>query len=129
MRTHSAIVLLLMTACASTPERVPTPEPDPLRARAALATVRVDNATAENITVLYRISGRAAPVVAIGTVPPASVETLAPVPAREPITLIARTDAGSELILPARTFDIDAEWTWKIAADTRFDSSPQETAP
>lgn len=122
------MAVLAVVACGSTPERLPTPEPDPLRARAALATVHVDNGTAERITVLYRITGPAAPFVAIGTAAPGARARLAPVPAREPITLIARTDAGAELVLPARTFEIDGEWTWQIPPDARFEGSPPDEA-
>jgi hypothetical protein len=50
---------------------------------------------------------------------PASA-ALAPVPAGELIVLTARTDAGGELVLPPRTFAIDAEWTWEIPAGTPF---------
>lgn len=122
MRTlHLVVLTLLGSACTTTPERGPAPGPDPLRARAALATLRVDNETAASITVLYRISSSSTYSITVGRVAAGSVAVLAPVPAREPITLIARTDAGGELVLPARTFEIDAEWTWRIPPDTRFD--------
>lgn len=118
---HLIVLTLLVSACTTAPERRPPTEPDPLRARAALATLRVDNGTAASITVLYRSSGYSTYSVSIGRVAAGSVAVLAPVPAREPITLIARTDAGGELVLPARSFEIDAEWTWRIPHDTRFD--------
>jgi hypothetical protein len=126
---HSIVLTLLVSACTTPPERAPVPEPDPLRARAALATLRVDNGTAASITVLYRISSHSTHSVTVGRVSAGSVAVLAPVPAREPITLIARTDTGGELVLPARTFEIDAEWTWRIPPDTRFDRPPPLGVP
>lgn len=119
MITRTAALLLLLAGCATAPERALPREPEPARARAALATVHVQNASAERITVLYRIAGRSAEV-AIGQVSPGATAALAPVPAGEPLLLIARTQAGAALTLPARAFAIDAEWTWAIPRDAAF---------
>jgi hypothetical protein len=45
---------------------------------------------------------------------------LAPVPAGEPIVLIARRQDGLELALAPRMFSLDAEWTWEIPNDANF---------
>lgn len=118
-RILSAAALCILAACAAPVERPAAPQPEPPRARAALATVRVSNLSAERLTVLYRGAGQDNEV-AIGTVPPNSSAELAPVPAGEPIVLIARTAAGAELALAARSFDLDGDWTWHIPRDARF---------
>jgi hypothetical protein len=121
--TRSLLAMLLLAplaACTSPRAAVPSRDPDPLRARAALATVHVDNRTAERVTILYRHAIRTGAAVAIGDVAPSSRAELAPVPAGEPLVLVARTTAGAELTLPARSFDIDSHWTWLIPADARF---------
>jgi hypothetical protein len=118
LRVLSAV--LLLSACATAPERPPPREPEPARARAALATLHVENRSAERVTIVYRIAGRGTAEVAIGQVPPLSTAALAPVPAGEPLLLIARTPAGAELALPARAFAIDGEWVWTIPHDALF---------
>jgi hypothetical protein len=45
---------------------------------------------------------------------------VAPVVAGEPIILVARTSDLRTLELPPRTFEIDAEWVWRIPADAQF---------
>ncbi|HSJ07433.1 MAG TPA: hypothetical protein VK936_12045 [Longimicrobiales bacterium] len=123
MRLHlfvAAVLAALPTGCTAGPQVAPAGEPEPVRARAALATIVVSNGTDRRVTVSYRVAGREAPEVAVGRVPPATSTELAPVPAGELIILTARTDAGGELVLPARTFAIDDEWTWEIPAGTPF---------
>lgn len=110
--------ILLPAACATRAE--PPPEPEPARARAALATVHVDNRSPQRLSIAYRLASRAAGEVGIGTVDAGGFATLAPVPAGEPLFLVARLATGAELALPARAFEIDGEWTWVIAADARF---------
>lgn len=117
----AALVLLALGACAGTPEpRPPQREPEPARARAALATVHVDNRSAERLVIAYRLTGRTRAEVGIGRVDARATAELAPVPAGEPLILIARTAAGGELVLPPRTFEIDGDWTWLIPPDVRF---------
>jgi hypothetical protein len=127
--TRAAFVLssLLLAACASAPARPPPRDPDSTRARAALATLIVDNRSIERLTVVYRFAARGGAEVAVGQSPARAVMQMAPVPAGEPLVLIARTDAGRELVLPPRTFTIDGLWTWVVPADTRF-TTPDTTA-
>jgi hypothetical protein len=120
---RSVLLLLagcLAAACASPPEWAAPRPPEPARARAALATLHVENATAVRLTVSYRLATRPAAEVEVGRVPPATRAELAPVPAGEPLILIARTDAGAELALPPRTFELDGDWTWRIPAGSTF---------
>lgn len=118
-----AIVLVLVAGCASRSEPPPA-EPEPARARAALATLHVDNRSEQRISVFYRLSARSASEVGIGQVSPEGFATLAPVPAGEPLLLVARTPAGAQLALPARAFEINGEWTWVIPPDARFVPAP-----
>jgi hypothetical protein len=120
---RSILLLLagcLFGACASPPERPAPRPPEPARARAALATLYVQNATAVRLTVSYRLAARPGAEVEVGRVLPGARAELAPVPAGEPLILIARTDAGAELALPARTFELDGDWTWLIPASSTF---------
>ena len=121
------VALLALYACAAavTP---PPAEPDPERARAALATLIVQNETTRNLEILYRTMGSAT-MVGIGNVAAGAVTELAPVPAAEPLVLIARTNTGAELVLPPRTFAIDGTWTWLIPRDAHFTRSGEEQAP
>jgi hypothetical protein len=112
--------LALVASCSAPPERPPPRTPEPLSARAALATLHVDNATPHRLSVLYRFAVRGDAEVEVGQVPPLARAELAPVPAGEPLVLIARTAAGAEFVLPARSFDIDGKWTWRIPARARF---------
>ncbi|MGH7447550.1 MAG: hypothetical protein ACRELT_08315, partial [Longimicrobiales bacterium] len=96
-----------------------SPDPDPERARAALATLHVDNRTRDRLAIAYRLAGHTGEV-GIGHVDAAAHAEMAPVPAGEPLILIARTPAGAELVLPPRTFVIDGTWTWLIPRDARF---------
>jgi hypothetical protein len=117
---HVALLLLCAAACVRAQERAAQREPEPARARAALAIVRVDNRTAEHLLIAYRLTGLGSSEVGIGRVEPRDTADLAPVPAGEPIILIARTPAGLELVLPARSLEIDGSWMWLIPEDARF---------
>lgn len=112
--------VVLGAGCAAQSALPPQPDPDPERARAALATLHVRNETVHAIAISYRIAGRTAARVGIGTVSPGSLSEMAPVPAGEPLILIARTPEGAEHTLRARTFAIDTAWTWRIERGTRF---------
>jgi hypothetical protein len=111
--------ILLPTACAGRPDPPPA-EPEPARARAALATVHVDNRSPQRVAVFYRIAARGDAEVGIGQVAAQGFATLAPVPAGEPLRLIARVASGAELSLPARAFEVNGEWTWIIPIDAHF---------
>jgi hypothetical protein len=124
MITLRFLAILLLAGCAAHERPLPR-EPEPARARAALATLSVENRSAEHVTVAYRIAGRPGEVT-IGQVAARTSATLAPVPAGEPLLLVARTAAGLRLTLPARAFEIDGEWTWTIAADATFHADGPE---
>lgn len=119
MRT-AVLIAVLSTACSPGPAPDTAIMPQPTRARAALATVIVDNRSARQLTIFYRLTTLPAADTRIGRVEPDSITTLAPVPAGEPVILMARTASGAELTLPPRTFDIAASWVWTIPATATF---------
>lgn len=123
-----ACVLFIATAavagCATAaPPPAPADDPGTIRARAALASLSVDNRFDEPLSILYRLTSRPASATGIGVAGPESLSAMAPVPAGEPIVLIARTATGAELVLPPRTLPLDGHWTWTISADARFTRS------
>lgn len=93
--------------------------------RAALATVFVDNRTADTLTVEFQATAEPAAPVMIGRVPPGSRSELAPVLAAEPIVLTAVRSDGRLLRLPPRSLEIDEEWIWLIPSHARFER-PEE---
>jgi hypothetical protein len=109
----------VLGACA---QRSPEPPAaaDAARYRAALATVTVQNGTAHRLTIAFRPAAAPGGEVVVGEVAPASRATVAPVPAGEPIILMARTEQREELTLAPRSFALDAEWVWEIPFDARF---------
>jgi hypothetical protein len=119
------LVAAVALACRPTVE-LATPAPGPAEAarhRAALATLSVENRTAQRLTIAFRPAGQpGAATITIGAAAPGQLVELAPVPAGEPIVLIARAEDGRTHELPARTFAIDETWTWVVRQDTRFRS-------
>ena len=111
----------LLIGCASARPSVPMDAPtEEARHRAALAVVVIANATDEPLTIAFQSATPPLQEITIGRVAPAGRTRMAPVPAGEPIILIARRADGSELRLSARSFVPDAEWTWEIQPGTSF---------
>jgi hypothetical protein len=115
--------VFLCISCSARSAQLPALDPDPERARAALATLRVDNQTTQRVAVFYRHVGRMGEV-GIGHVGAGEAADMAPVPAGEPLILVARNNAGDELMLAPRTFAIDGAWTWSIERGSRFVPPP-----
>lgn len=115
------VVCVFLGACASanTPSVLDTPV-EAARHRAALAMISVSNETRTPLAIAFRTAVPPLQEVVIGRVEAGRVARLAPVPAGEPIVLIARRADGSSLELPPRLFSLDAEWTWEIADSARF---------
>jgi hypothetical protein len=124
--TALAVALVLLAGCAAAPPAVQPREPEPARARAALASVFVENRTAERIAIAYRLTTRAGAEVVVGHADPGTTIELAPLPAGEPVILIARTQAGGELVLAARSFMLGTAWTWLVPADAQFQPPPED---
>src|SRR5688572_28184138 len=103
------------------PARAPQdPALDASRHRAALATIVVDNRTTQPLLIAFRPAIAPGGEVVVGRVAAGTLVAVAPVPAEEPILLRARRATGEELELPARSFEMDAEWVWVIPVDASF---------
>jgi hypothetical protein len=103
-------------------------EPAPDR-RAALALVIVENRTGHELAIAFHPPGTPRAEVLVGRVVPGGRRPMAPIPAGEPIVLIARAPDGSAFTLPARSFRLDDEWRWVIHADATFLPPPPPGAP
>ncbi|MBR9988305.1 MAG: hypothetical protein KFH98_01055 [Gemmatimonadetes bacterium] len=125
--TACVAALVACSGCYRSSAAPPEPDPDPQRARAALATLHVDNQTPYALTVSYRIAGHSGGQVDIGRIAAVTRAEMAPVPAGEPLILVARTTAGGELTLPPRTFAMDGTWTWRLDRAARFVPTPPDT--
>lgn len=111
-----------LAGCVPRPPAGPAPEsPEAMRHRAALATLLVRNATSLRLRIGYRLAAQAGGVVMVGQVAPRDSARTAPVPAGQPLLLRAVDPEGRTLVLPARTLEIGAVWTWDIPADAVFD--------
>jgi hypothetical protein len=125
MRTHHPTLALLaalfaLTACAA---RGGTQTEAALRSNArpaALARITVENRTSQPLSIAFRPAAQGGGEVVVGDVAPGTAGELAPVPAGEPIVLVARTQDGAELRLAPRSFELDATWHWVIPADAAF---------
>lgn len=119
------ILAVLLASCASAgPGNAPEIPAEPARHRAALATVIVSNSTLAPLIIAYRSAAPPVKEVIIGRVAGGQKIRLAPIPAAEPIVMVARRADGSELALAPRSFEVDAEWTWEIPHDATF-KTPQ----
>jgi hypothetical protein len=115
------ISALVIAACASAASSVPIdPGREARRHRAALATIVVDNRTSLPLFIAFRPAIGPGAEIVIGNVKAHAAATVAPVPAGEPIVLLARERSGLQLELPPRSFAIDTTWTWLVPADARF---------
>jgi len=90
------------------------------RTGAALASITVLNDTDQPLVIAFRPAATPGGEIVVGRVAAQAEAALAPVPAGEPIILLARTPARHELILQPRTFEIAAEWVWHIPTDATF---------
>ena len=89
----------------------------------------MDNQTAHPLTVTYHIPAAAGgggdSEVQIGVVPAGGQLALAPVPAGEPIVLIARTTAGTSARTGPRAFGNDERWTWRVVPGSLLPEAEQ----
>lgn len=110
----------LLAGCTARSAAPDEPPAEPARHRAALALVSVLNATETPLTIAFRTATPPAQEIVIGRVEAGQRARMAPVPAGEPIVLLARRADGQELALAARSFALDAEWTWDIQPEATF---------
>ena len=119
-RWRNLLLLGAVQACASVVHAPVDSPSEAARHKAALATVNVINATTSDLTIAYRSATQSNQEIVIGRVGGGEKKSMAPVPAGEPIILIARTSDRSEFRLAAQSLPLDAEWVWQIPVDTRF---------
>ncbi|MBX6364257.1 MAG: hypothetical protein IRZ00_10355 [Gemmatimonadetes bacterium] len=100
-----------------------------MRHRAALATLTVDNRTDRRLQIAFRPAASPGGAVVVGEVDPAATATMAPIPAGEPLILVAVDPEGRRFDLAPRSFDLDATWTWVIPADAAFQPNSGERSP
>jgi hypothetical protein len=72
------------------------------------------------LTIAFRTATPPVQEIVIGRVEAGQRARMAPVPAGEPIIMLARRADGAEHALAARSFPLDAEWTWDIQPDAMF---------
>ncbi len=124
VRRRGSFVLLsalVISACASANGSAPIdPGREARRHRAALATIIVDNQTLLPLFIAFRPAIGPGAEIVIGNVAANARTTVAPIPAGEPIILLARDRSGLQLELPSRSFAIDTTWTWLVPADAHF---------
>jgi len=121
-----ATLVALPLACAGRQTGATAPGPGDERARnAALAVLVVDNRTPHRLSVGYTHAGGPDGLVLVGTVAPNDTARMAPVPAAEPLNLLARREDGATLRLPPRSIPVDSTWRWVIPADASFAFEPE----
>jgi hypothetical protein len=101
----------LALACAQPPPP-PAAELAPER-RVPLARLVVENRTAYPMTVSLRYALDPSGEIVVGRVDSGGVVEMAPVPAAEPVLLLARGN-GLRARSGPHTFQIDEVWTWRI---------------
>ena len=90
------------------------------RHRAALAIVTVANHSPLPLAIAFRMATPPLQEVTIGRVAAGARARMAPVPAGEPIILVARRADGAEYQGEARSLALDAEFVWDIPIDATF---------
>ena len=113
-------VLALAAGCTLASSRAPDAPRDIVTSRAALATLVVDNRTTHILDIGYYYIESGGGSVIVGTIASETRDTLAHVPAREPIILFARNGAGRELRDITRALELDSVFLWRIPEDAQF---------
>ena len=123
MRACVLIIAIILSGCSlrSGPPDAPS---EAARHRAALAMVTVDNQTDFALSIVFRTATPPIQSVVIGRVTAAGRAQMAPIPAGEPIILVARREDGAEYQMQARSFALDADFVWEIPKDASFQKPP-----
>lgn len=118
MRTM-LLLALCMTGCAARAPRNDAPA-EAARHRAALASVTVVNETSLLLEIAFRSAVPPVQEIVIGRAAPGSRVAMAPVPAGEPILLVARRDDGAEYQARIQSFPLDGAVVWNIPRTATF---------
>lgn len=114
----TAAAAALNAACFARSEpAIPTTPPEEYRA--ALTELRIVNHTNRALTIAFRTTAGVRETI-VGTVAAGGSAHMAPIPAGEPISLMAREPNGGEFVLAPQSFPIGGSWTWEIPATAAF---------
>jgi hypothetical protein len=118
-------VILVASGCAGpTSSAIPAAPSESTRHRAALASVVVANETNLPLTIAFRTATPPLQEVVIGRVSASARARMAPIPAGEPIILVARREDGAEFHKQVQSFSLDVEFVWDIPKDATFQTPP-----
>lgn len=116
-------VAVFAAACAGSSE--PPQQPGPIDPAldgpgAALSGLTVENGTGYELTIAYQYSTGPTTEFAVGEIEARATAEMAPIPADEPIVLVARRADGPEFRLDPQSFPAGDAWHWSIPADAVF---------
>jgi hypothetical protein len=113
------VVLGISSGCAA---RAVEPEApvEAARHRAALATISVNNETSALLEIAFRTAVPPIQETVIGRVPAGGRAAMAPIPAGEPLILVARRNDGAEYQAPVQSFPLDGAVEWRIPKSATF---------
>lgn len=124
-RIESLLLGLVVFAAACAGSSEPPQQPGPIDPAldgpgAALSGLTVENGTGYELTIAYQYSTGPATEFAVGGVQARATAEMAPIPADEPIALVARRPDGPEFRLDPRSYPSGQTWHWSIPADAVF---------
>jgi hypothetical protein len=113
------LTMAVLAGCAAKQPRNDAPA-EAARHRAALAKVTVVNETSLLLEIAFRSAVPPVQEIVIGRVAPGSKVDMAPVPAGEPVILVARRDDGAEYHARIQSFPLDGAVVWNIPKNAIF---------
>jgi hypothetical protein len=105
--------------CAARAPVVEAPS-EAARHRAALASVAIVNDSPYALAIAVRTAVPPIQETIIGRVAAQARAPMAPVPAGEPVILVARRDDGAEYQAAVQSFPLDGSVEWRIPKDANF---------
>jgi hypothetical protein len=115
----AGLLVIAVAACAARAPALDGPS-DPARHRAALAVVTVSNETGTRLEIAFRTATPPVQETILGRVEAGARAALPPVPAGEPIILVARRADGAEYQAKVQSFPLDGAVEWTIPMDAVF---------
>jgi hypothetical protein len=112
----------VVAASAGCAARTPAPQApaEAARHRAALASVAVINETGYPLEIAFRTAVPPIQETMIGRVAADDRAAMAPVPAGEPVVLIARRPDGAEYQARIQSFPLDGSVEWRVPKNATF---------